>query len=134
MTTHHGSCLCNAIQLSVTLDDDSLGACHCSMCRKWNGGPLLTVHSSQAPQFSGAQPTVFDSSDWAERGFCATCGSHLFYRLKGGNFFAIPVGVLDGEHAWDFNLQVYIDEKPSYYCFSNVTQTMTGAEVVEQFS
>ncbi|MFD2643401.1 GFA family protein [Pseudomonas japonica] len=133
-STYHGSCLCNAIQLSVTLDDNSVGACHCSMCRKWNGGPLLTVHSSQAPQFSGAQPTVFDSSAWAERGFCARCGSHLFYRLKGGNFFAIPVGVLDGEHAWDFNLQVYIDEKPSYYCFSNPTQNMTGAEVVAQFS
>ncbi|OLS63465.1 GFA family protein [Pseudomonas putida] len=132
--THQGACLCGAIQLSVTLDDASVGACHCSMCRKWNGGPLLTVHSSSAPQFSGATPAVYGSSDWAERGFCAKCGSHLFYRLKGGNFFAIPVGLLDGEQAWSLDLQVYIDEKPSFYCFSNQTKNMTGAEVVAQFS
>ncbi len=132
--THQGTCLCGAIQFTVTLDDNSVGACHCSMCRKWNGGPLLTVHSSSAPHFSGAQPAVYNSSDWAERGFCPGCGSHLFYRLKGGNFFAIPVGLLDGDQAWSFDLQVYIDEKPSFYCFSNQTQNMTGAEVVAQFS
>lgn len=134
MSSHHGTCLCGAIQLSVDLDDTSVGACHCSMCRKWNGGPLLTVHSSSAPRFSGAQPAVYSSSDWAERGFCPGCGSHLFYRLKGGNFFAIPVGLLDGEQPWILDLQVYIDEKPSFYCFSNQTKTMTGAEVVAQFS
>lgn len=132
--THQGTCLCGAIQLSVDLDDTSVGACHCSMCRKWNGGPLLTVHSSSAPHFSGATPAVYNSSDWAERGFCPSCGSHLFYRLKGGNFFAIPVGLLEGEQAWTLDLQVYIDEKPSFYCFSNPTRNMTGAEVVAQFS
>ena len=133
-STHQGRCLCGAIQLSVDLDDTSVGACHCSMCRKWNGGPLLTVHSSSAPHFSGAVPAVYNSSDWAERGFCPSCGSHLFYRLKGGSFFAIPVGLLDGEQAWTLDLQVYIDEKPSFYCFSNPTRNMTGAEVVAQFS
>lgn len=130
----HGQCLCGAIHLTLSLDDASVSACHCSMCRKWSGGPLMVVHSAQPLRFSGAQPTVYDSSDWAQRGFCGTCGTHLFYRLKAGGFDAVPVGVLDGDNDWTMNLQVYIDEKPAYYCFANQTQTLTGAEVVAQFS
>lgn len=134
MPTHQGTCLCGAIQLAVTLDDTRVSACHCSMCRKWSGGPLLVAHSTQPLQFSGAQPAVYDSSDWAQRGFCPSCGTHLFYRLKAGGFDAVPVGVLDGDTAWTFDLQVYIDEKPAFYCFSNPTRNMTGAEVIAQFS
>ena len=133
-TPYHGTCLCGAIHVTVSLDDSSVSACHCSMCRKWTGGPLLVVHSTQPLQFSGAEPAVYDSSDWAQRGFCPTCGTHLFYRLKGGGFDAVPAGVLDGEGAWTFDLQVYVDEKPAWYCFSNPTKNMTAAEVMAQFS
>lgn len=134
MSDHHGSCLCGAIHVSVTLEDTSVSACHCSMCRKWTGGPLLVVHSTQPLQFRGAQPAVYDSSDWAQRGFCPSCGTHLFYRLKAGSFDAVPVGVLDDGGAWSLDLQVYVDEKPAFYCFSNATRNMTGAEVIAQFS
>lgn len=130
----HGQCLCGAIHLTLSLDNASVSACHCSMCRKWSGGPLMVVHSAQPLCFSGAQPTVYDSSGWAQRGFCGTCGTHLFYRLKAGGFDAVPVGVLDGDNDWSMNLQVYIDEKPAYYCFANQTPTLTGAEVVAQFT
>mgnify|MGYP000675211619 CR=1 FL=1 len=29
--------------------------------------------------------------------------------------------------------QIFIDEKPAYYCFANETHNMTGAEVFAQF-
>ena len=131
---HHGRCLCGATQLTLDLDSASVSACHCSMCRKWSGGPLMVVHSTRTLRFSGAAPLVYDSSDWAQRGFCGTCGTHLFYRLKAGGFDAVPVGVLDGDTDWTLDLQVYIDEKPAYYCFANQTQTLTAAQVIEQFS
>jgi len=134
MPTHPGSCLCGAVRFTATVEDDAVNACHCSMCRKWTGGPLLVVHSTQPLTFSGTQPAVYDSSDWAQRGFCPTCGTHLFYRLKAGNFDAVPVGVLDSDHPWRFDLQIFVDEKPAWYCFSNPTQNMTGAEVMAQFS
>ncbi|MDI3284627.1 GFA family protein [Polyangium sp. 15x6] len=130
----HGSCLCGATKISVTLENASVSACHCSMCRKWAGGPLLVVHSTQQVRYSGREPSIYDSSDWAQRGFCGQCGTHLFYRLKAGGFEAVPVGVLDGDTQWVFDLQVYIDEKPAYYCFANQTREMTGQQVMEQFS
>ncbi len=73
--------------------------------------------------------TIFNSSDWAERGFCGTCGTHLFYRLKESGQHMVPAGILDVEGDCNFDHQVFIDKKPSYYSFSNKTKDMTGAEL-----
>jgi len=130
----HGSCLCGAVKLSVRLEKASVDACHCSMCRKWGGGPLLSVICAEPVTFTAGQPVFYDSSAWAERGFCGKCGTHLLYRLKNGKFDSLSVGVLEGDIDWVFDLQVYIDEKPAYYCFANQTKTMTRAEVEALFN
>ncbi|MGH8380193.1 GFA family protein [Pseudomonas sp.] len=130
----HGSCLCGAVKLSVNLENASVDACHCSMCRQWGGAPLFSVHCSEPVKFTAGQPVFYDSSEWAQRGFCGTCGTHLLYRLKNGKFDSVSVGVLEGDTDWVFDLQVYIDEKPKYYCFANETKTMTGAEVEALFN
>ena len=129
----HGSCLCGAVKLSVSLENASVDACHCSMCRKWAGGPLFSVHCAKPVKFTAGKPKFYDSSEWAERGFCDQCGTHLLYRLKSGMFDAVSVGVLDGDTDWVFDLQVYVDSKPKYYCFANQSKNMTGAEVEEKF-
>ncbi|WP_194787662.1 GFA family protein [Pseudomonas sp. UFMG81] len=129
-----GSCLCQATRLKVTLDNPHVGACHCSMCRKWTGGPLLTVQCTQPPQIEGPAPSVYDSSDWAQRGFCGGCGTHLFYRLKAQDLYVVPVGLLDGEANWTFTEQIFIDEKPAWYCFKNETKDLTGQQVFELFA
>ncbi|WP_349976147.1 GFA family protein [Pseudomonas sp. WHRI 8519] len=128
----HGSCLCGETRLHVTVDTTHISACHCSMCRKWTGGPLLVVHCSQPPVIEGRSPSVYDSSDWAQRGFCGRCGTHLYYRLKANDFYAVPVGLLDGEEAWDFDLQIFVEQKPAWYCFANQTTELTGQQAFEQ--
>ncbi|MDH3762507.1 MAG: GFA family protein, partial [Gammaproteobacteria bacterium] len=75
-----------------------------------------------------------NSSDWAERGFCKKCGSHLFYRLKDANEHQLPVGLFDSQENFHFDLQVFIDRKPAFYSFSNETKEMTEAEVIEIFA
>jgi hypothetical protein len=72
---------------------------------------------------------LFDSSTWAERGFCQHCGSHLFYRLKDSREHMVPVGLFDADADLVFEQQVFIDEKPSYYDFANATENLTGAEL-----
>jgi hypothetical protein len=129
-----GKCLCGAVQAVAKTMSDKVGACHCSMCRQWTGGPLLVVDCESEVSFSGEENiTVFDSSEWAERGFCKKCGSHLFYRLKQSNQYFVSAGLLDSGAAFTFDHQVFIDEKPEYYCFSNETQNMTGAEVFAMY-
>ena len=38
-----GSCLCGAVRVTANTQGDGMAACHCTICRKWGGGPLLAV-------------------------------------------------------------------------------------------
>ncbi len=78
--------------------------------------------------------SVFNSSDWAERGFCNKCGTHLFYRLKESKQYIMPIGLFDDQKMFIFDHQIFIDEKPSFYSFSNETNNMTGAEVFAKYT
>lgn len=125
-----GQCLCGAIRISASNSSASVGACHCKMCRRWGGGPFMEVNCGRAVSFSGEENiSVFNSSDWAERGFCRNCGTHLFYRIKESGEHMIPVGLLDDGYDLVFKNQVFIDQKPPYYRFANKTDDMTGAEL-----
>ncbi len=129
-----GSCLCGAICFTARKVGKSVGACHCDMCRKWGGGPLMAVHSGSEVLFEGEDNiSVYDSSAWAERGFCNKCGSHLFYRVKESKLHIIPAGLFENQESFVFENQVFIDRKPSFYSFANTTNCMTEAEVFEKY-
>lgn len=130
-----GRCLCGAVQFTTQELAKNVGACHCSMCRKWGGGPLLAVDCGSNVQFKGEESiATYSSSDWAERGFCKQCGTHLFYRLKQTGQYIMPAGLLGDDVKLDFDHQIFIDEKPAFYSFSNQTEDMTGAEVFAKFA
>lgn len=133
--TRTGHCLCGAVQITATPNGNQFGACHCSLCRKWGGGPLLAVECEDRVSFEGeSNISTYASSEWAERGFCKTCGTHLFYRLRGQAFHAIPLGVFDDTQPWEFTAQIFIDSKPPHYSFANQTKNLTEEEVFAQFS
>lgn len=130
-----GSCLCGATRFTAKSTSKSVGVCHCTMCRKWGGGPLMAVDCGTDVSFEGEENiSVFGSSEWAERGFCKKCGSNLFYRLKGSGQYIMSAGLFDDDKAFVFESQVFIDEKPSYYDFANKTEDMTGAEVFAKYA
>ncbi len=130
-----GHCLCGAVHLSLNAATNHVGACHCTMCRRWAGGPSLAIESERNATFEGEENiTVYRSSDWAERGFCKKCGSHLFYRMLDHSFYSFPVGLFEETTPLNFEMQVFIEEKPAYYSFANATKTMTGAELFSLFS
>lgn len=130
-----GRCLCGATGITAKKLSRDVGACHCGMCRKWAGGPLLAVDAGSDVSLEGEDNiTVFDSSDWAERGFCRRCGSHLFYRIKANNQYIVPVGLFEDDQRFVLEHQIFIDEKPGFYDFANQTRNMTGAEVFAQYA
>ena len=129
-----GKCLCGAIQFTVKNASNEIGACHCDMCRRWGGGPFLGIDCKQDVSFKDSSNlSIYASSEWAERGFCKKCGSHLFYKFKQANQYIMPVGLFDSDTNLVFDHQIFIDEKPEYYCFSNKTKNMTGEEVMAMF-
>lgn len=134
MNTKNGSCLCGKVQVTVSPQKKTFDACHCGMCRKWGGGPALMIDGGKDISFKGQENiTVFSSSDWAERAFCKSCGTHLYYHLKGSKFHAFPIGLFDGVSDFKFEVQIFIDSKPAHYEFLNKTEMMTEAQVLAKF-
>ena len=130
-----GSCLCGATRFTAKSTSIKVGACHCSMCRKWGGGPLMAVNCGTDVSFEGEDNlSTFSSSEWAERGFCKKCGSNLFYKLKDSGQYIMSAGLFDDQGRFVFDEQVFIDEKPSFYTFANETENMTGAEVFAKYA
>lgn len=127
-----GHCLCGAVTLKAAAARE-IGACHCGFCRRWGGGPLLAVHCGADVKFSGADHIrVFKSSDWAERAFCKTCGTHLYYKLLATGEYFVPAGAFDTD-AFEMTLQIYVDSKPPYYEFANQTEKLTEQQVIERY-
>ena len=133
-TKKTGSCLCGAVHFTANNASNNVGACHCGMCRKWGGGPFMEIDCGTDVSFEGEDDiTVYNSSSWAERGFCKKCGSHLFYRLKDSKQYMISVGLFDDQEGLVFESQVFIDRKPSFYSFKNITNDMTEAEIFDMY-
>lgn len=131
----NGSCLCGKVAIKINPAHHVFDACHCGMCRKWAGGPLMTVEGGDRPQITGEESiTVYSSSEWAERGFCKNCGTHLFYRLKNSDFCNFSAGLFKEVENFKFHMQIYIDSKPKSYEFANKTEMMTEAEVIAKFT
>lgn len=124
-----GHCLCRAVTYKATASNADVSACHCGMCRRWTGGPLLYIHVDGRPTFTGEDAIgVFRSSDIGERGFCSKCGSILFWRAVGQGSYTFTAGSLDDQTSLAFTREIFIDDKPPYYDFANATQRLTGAE------
>ena len=129
-----GSCLCGSVSFKAAQAKNNIGTCHCNMCRNWSGGPFFALDGGTDVSIEGEENlTIYDSSEWAQRGFCSKCGSNLFYKLKQTGLYIFALGAVKSEHDFVFDHQIFIDEKPDYYCFSNETHNMTGAEVFAQF-
>lgn len=129
-----GACLCGAVTITAA-EHDKISVCHCGMCRRWGGGPMLAVHCGNDVQISGTEHiTAFRSSEWAERGFCAKCGTHLFYRLVAANEYMMPAGLFQGSTQFQLDEQIFIDHKPAYYELANQTRMQTEAEVFAKYA
>ncbi len=74
-----GGCLCGAARYRADADPLRVVICHCGICRRISGAPMLCFVHFPASAFIWlvGRPTRYRSSLGAERGFCARCGSTL---------------------------------------------------------
>ena len=109
-----GHCLCGAITVTVRGEHDPrVGACHCRMCQRWTGG-LFLCFNAQDVEATGPI-TRFKSSSFSERAFCATCGSHLWFRdqdaagLPADAQYELMPGLFDATKDWPLRSEIYVD-------------------------
>jgi hypothetical protein len=131
----HGHCLCEAVSVRFTPPGKHIDACHCSMCRKWAGGPHMGLPMVTEAHFTGETNIErFASSDFAERGFCKTCGTHIFYYFKPQKAYSFPAGLFDGLEGFTMTEEIFIDAKPDYYDFGGERERLTEAQVMVKFA
>lgn len=114
---HTGRCECGAVSFSITADLVAPSACHCTQCRRtsghvWAGTSVLHEHLQIAAQ---ATQRWYPSSDHAERGFCSTCGSSLFYRPPGGDRVSVACGAIDGPTGMALKRHMFVADKGDDY-------------------
>ena len=137
MSEHKGQCMCGAVTVTATPVNDKLAVCHCAMCRRWTGAGLLGLMVQ--PGYAALGPVkTFASSDWAERAFCADCGSALWYRVtapgKHSGETHMSAGLFEDAAGGRLAYEVFIDRKPEGYAFAGETKQMTEAEIMAMFA
>lgn len=115
--TKTGSCLCGAVKFEVNGPLRQVAGCHCTMCRKQTSHFLATTvawndHFTLTDE-SGLK--WFRSSDHSRRGFCALCGSVLFFATDGRDQISIAAGSLDGATDLKLAAHIFVADKGDYY-------------------
>lgn len=114
---HQGSCLCGACAYEVQGQLRNVIACHCSQCRKQTGHFMAATSASLADfrLLRGAALRWYRASERAQRGFCATCGSTLFWQADGAPEISITAGTLDGATGLCIEGHIYCADRGDYY-------------------
>ena len=106
-----GHCLCGAVRVSVEGHDPAVGACHCRMCQRWSGGLFLCFDAPADGVTITGPVTRYASSEFSERAFCATCGSHIWMRDTGRDDepYGLMPGLFDAARDWPMRSEIYVD-------------------------
>jgi len=115
---HKGSCLCGAVTFEVAVDDlPGPDACHCGQCRKQSGHFFASTDVPKSAVTIAGQDNLawFQSSEKARRGFCAACGSSLFWDPLFRDWIGIAMGAFDGDTGTKLHVHIFTAQKGDYY-------------------
>lgn len=112
-----GQCLCGKTQVEVNNLKNNVIACHCSMCRKQAAGQIFYSDAVKSTDYSFSKKselTIYDSSDWAERGTCRECGTFLFTRYKENANTHFNIELFD-ELETTTLIEIHKQDEPDFY-------------------
>ncbi len=123
-----GGCQCGAVRYRTDVMLDNAHLCHCRMCQKAVGNifAALVATPNASLTWTRGQPSIFKSSDHAERGFCSQCGTPLFYNSLDNERINLTMGSLDNPNQFPPGGEVGVEAKVDW--FNTITQCEHSAE------
>ena len=103
------------------------------MCQRWSGGSFFATNVKRLKFESEEFLVRFQSSEWAERGFCTKCGSNLYYRLTNSGDYEICIGTFDEVDDFVMTSEIFVDRKPPGYAFAGDHPRLTEAQTLEKY-
>jgi len=114
-----GSCLCGKVSYTYQGDIQEIALCHCSQCRKAQGGAFATNSPVETKKltFSGSEfIKEFQSNDIKVRAFFSNCGSPLYSaRSDLPQVKRLRMGTVETEFTCENKYHIYADSKASWH-------------------
>jgi hypothetical protein len=112
-----GGCYCGRVRYRARDVNRRVTECHCSQCRRQAGHRYASTGARTTDiAIEGADNlTWFRASPDAERGFCSTCGSHLFWRRSKEDYTGILAASVDRPSGLHMAKHIFVEDKGDYY-------------------
>ncbi|PIQ39920.1 MAG: aldehyde-activating protein [Thalassolituus sp. CG17_big_fil_post_rev_8_21_14_2_50_53_8] len=118
-TSYKGSCLCGAVQFTVTGDFQSFFLCHCQHCQKDTGSAhaanLFSTSATLNWDRGAEQVKVFNLPNSCHcKSFCRECGSALPTQQMDSQLLVVPAGSLDNSLSMRPNAHLFMASKADW--------------------
>ena len=117
VTDVKGSCCCGKVTYHAAQAGSMIIECHCRQCQKQSEYRSAHVQTRTGHVVIKGEDnmTWFRPFPGGERGFCADCGSHMFWRSTVDDELTLLVATIDSPEAFKMGRHVYADEHAYYY-------------------
>ncbi|PCJ95788.1 MAG: aldehyde-activating protein [Hyphomicrobiales bacterium] len=115
--TLNAKCACGAVTATLRGPFRQPIACHCESCRRQSGHfTAATSVPRENFELGNSDKLIWwRATDHAERGFCADCGSLMFWKMDGVERVSIFMGCIDTPTGLQMEKHIYTEEKSDYY-------------------
>ena len=114
-----GSCLCGKVRYTYQGDITEIAMCHCSQCRKAQGGAYATNSPVETSKlvFTGAEfIKEFQSNSLKVRAFCSNCGSPLYSARRDlPDTRRLRIGTIETAFTCDNRYHIYADSVAQWH-------------------
>nr|WP_278921979.1 GFA family protein [Pseudophaeobacter profundi] len=110
-----GACLCGDITFATGARPQGASMCHCSQCRKQSGGIWSSAYVKDDDLTISGPVSWFEASPQAKRGFCARCGSYLFWKAHDEDTTSFALGAVEPPSGLKIEKHIFVGDKGDFY-------------------
>lgn len=124
----NGGCHCRRVRYRARGVNRQVTECHCSQCRKQVGHRYASTgaKTSDIEIDGAANITWYRATLYAKRGFCSTCGSHLFWRQTSEDYTGILAASIDQPSGLSMAKHIFVEDKGDYYDITDSLPQFAG--------
>ena len=127
-----GRCLCGAVSIALSDPAEAVEICQCDMCRRWGGAFYAALNGEEARISGKESVSIYRSSEWAERAFCACCGSMLWFRFLPTGNRSYSAGLFDGAKDHAIDREIFADRAVCWTELSGNHRRLTATEILAE--
>ncbi|MBD3765903.1 MAG: GFA family protein [Rhodobacterales bacterium] len=113
-------CLCGGVAFDLPGPAGAITACHCTQCRRLSGHYSASFDADAAQVRWICRDTLADHATpgGGRRGFCARCGSSLWFRAADGAL-SVEAGAVLGPTGGRLAAHIFTADRGDYYAIDD---------------